>query len=91
MKTKIKTSILAIALLASVSGVFASDISNAISGKKLISYTWQLQDRSGTPVGSPISGDESSQFSGCPNTTTTVCAVGTAEDQPTLFRYYSPL
>lgn len=91
MKTNIKTAVLGIALMASVTGVFASDIANAITGKKLVAYTWQKFHRNGNPDGSPFSGDENSLITECPGGTPTVCAVGTSDEAPTITRFYDPL
>lgn len=91
MKTNFKTSILALALMASVTGVFAADIANAVSGKKLVNYEWQKYNRNGTPDGSPVNGTENSFATQCAGGTTIVCAVGTSDEAPTIIRYYSPL
>lgn len=91
MKKEFKTALIAIALTASVTGAFASQIKNALTGKSFISYSWQLKSRTGANIGSPIPGNENSNFAACPGGTTTVCAVGTAPGQPTLSRFYAPL
>lgn len=91
MKTNLKTAILGIALMASVTGAFAADIANAISGKKLVAYSWQKYHRNGTPDGSPQPGDENSLIDECLGGTSTVCAIGTSDDGPTLTRFYDPL
>jgi hypothetical protein len=54
MKKQLKTTVMAIALLATVTGAFASDIANAFSGKGLVNYEWQKLDRSGNVIGSTI-------------------------------------
>jgi hypothetical protein len=54
MKKQVKTTVMAIALLATVTGAFASDIVNAFSGKKLVNYEWQKLDRSGNVIGTTI-------------------------------------
>ena len=81
MKKQLKTTVMAIALLATVTGAFASDIVNAISGKAQTNYTWQRYDRStGLPIGSPFVDSESNVRStyGCQDDTEQVCAVGTS-------------
>jgi hypothetical protein len=81
MKTKIKTSILAIALLASVTGAFASDISNAFTGKRFAAYTWQKYNKNGTPNGSPVTGTQANPFPADCGGAFNVCAVGTPQDE----------
>lgn len=53
MKKNLKSTVLALALAASVTGAFASDIAHAISGKKLANYTWQRYNRNQTTSGLP--------------------------------------
>jgi hypothetical protein len=62
MKKQLKTSILAIALLASVTGAFASDISNALSGKKLVNYEWQKFDRNGNLIGTTTTSSSANPY-----------------------------
>ncbi|WP_421940602.1 hypothetical protein [Pedobacter sp.] len=90
MKTNLKKGVFAFALLASVSGVFASNIKTMVTGKKLAAYTWTKYDESGNPTGTNIPGDENS-FSECPTTPTQdLCAHGELVSDPsvTIDRYY---
>lgn len=77
MKKRFKTSILAIALLASVTGAFASDISNALSGKKTTFYMWQKYLRNGTPDGPPTIGTAANPYPAICSGVLQTCAVGT--------------
>lgn len=75
MKKQLKTTVMAIALLATVTGAFASDIANAISGKKLAPYSWQKFNRNGTPIGQPVISD-TNPFPECDGSEE-ICAIGT--------------
>lgn len=79
MKKQLKTTVMAIALLATVTGAFASDIANAISGKKQNTHNWQKYDReTGNPTGQVLPGTSSNPFAEeCTNETDDLCAVGT--------------
>ncbi|RYE35825.1 MAG: hypothetical protein EOP48_30070 [Sphingobacteriales bacterium] len=94
MKTNLKTSILAIALLASVTGAFASDISNLMGGKSLAGYNWRKVDETTQqPIGPIVPGTEANPFlNDCDGETDVVCAQGTPQSAPTgpatLFYYY---
>ncbi len=90
MKKNLKTIVLAIALLVSATGVFASDILSAVSGKKLAAYSWETFDPSGNSTGSNIPGDEDS-FDDCPTTETLrLCAEGKLVSDPNVViqRFY---
>ena len=79
MKTNFKTTVLALALVASVTGAFAKDISNSISGKKRVAYSWQKYLPDGvTPDGDPILGTETENPfpSQCDGNGDTICAIG---------------
>ena len=56
---------MAIALLATVTGAFASDIVNAISGKKLVNYEWQQLDKNGVVIDSRITTSSSNPYPAC--------------------------
>jgi len=89
MKTKVKTSILAIALLASVTGAFASKAN--LSSKNLAPYTWQKYQPDGvTPTGSPVAGTEANPFPEQCEGSANICAIGTPDNQsnPTLTLRY---
>jgi len=82
---KVKTSILAVLLIAGISGAFATKTAHA-SGRKAMSYNWQLFDRSGNPDGT-LTDKTEAQVEG-----STGCGVGTvkcavATGGPTI--YYS--
>lgn len=78
MKTNLKTAVLGIALMASVTGAFASNISELINGKKTNTHSWQKYAPNGTtPVGDPQLGDSDGPFvDQCPGEGN-VCAIGT--------------
>ena len=81
MKKQLKTTVMAIALLATVTGAFASDIANALSGKTFAAYSWQKYNKNGTPSGTPVNGTEVNPFpSDCGGTFNT-CAIGTPVDE----------
>lgn len=80
MKKQFKTAVIAIALMASATMVFASDIANVFTGKVLVDYYWQKFLPDGvTPDGDPILGTdaENPYASQCPNIGITRCAEGT--------------
>ncbi|WP_214228831.1 hypothetical protein [Pedobacter sp. B4-66] len=91
MKKQLKTSIMAIALLASVTGAFASDISNALSGKKQTTYNWQKYNRNtGLPTGPVVPGTSTNPFpEDCQNQISALCAIGTpvGGGTPIVLRY----
>lgn len=79
MKTKFKTTALAIAFVAIATVAFATNISNAINGKKLVDYTWQKYLPDGvTPDGNPVLGTETENPfpSQCNGNGSTICAIG---------------
>lgn len=83
MKKNLKSTVLALALAASVTGAFASDIAHAISGKKLANYTWQRYNRNQTTSGLPFAGTQDTNITGCPGEEV-LCAKGTPVDNPQL-------
>lgn len=90
MKKQLKTTVMAIALLATVTGAFASDIANAFSGSKRIVYTWKKYNRDQTVSGTST-GTENSFAAECPGTLNPLkCAEGTSLGNPTIIRYYVP-
>ncbi|MBE9599838.1 hypothetical protein [Pedobacter sp. MC2016-24] len=95
MKTNFKTGILALALMASVTGVFASDIANAFSGGKFAAYNWQRVDETTQlPTGPIVPGDESNPFpEACNGDKDPICAQGIPQSNPgggpTLFYHYN--
>lgn len=96
MKTNFKTTVLALALLASVTGAFASNIVNVISGREaIINYTWQKYESDGTtPDGSPQPGTQTNPFpENCPNGSEVLCAQGTPviPGSGPVIRVYYPL
>lgn len=56
---------MAIALLATVTGAFASDIVNAFSSKKLVNYEWQKLNRSGAVIDSQVTTSSSNPYPEC--------------------------
>ncbi len=80
MKKNLKTTLLAMALLASVSGVFATDVVKAIKGQKTADYSWQKYNRDGSEDGLPQMGDENNPFPEDCNSDKEVCAIGTPTD-----------
>jgi len=91
MKKNLKTIVLAMALLVSATGVFASDILSAVSGKKRATVSWQKIDPAGNPVGSPVIGDESNPFPEDCEGDADDCARGTVvgDTLPSLFYHYN--
>jgi spermidine/putrescine-binding protein len=82
MKTNIKTAILGIALMASVTGAFASNIAELINGKKINTHSWQKYLPDGvTPIGAPVPGDSNGPFAEECTGDENVCAVGTPFDE----------
>ncbi|KIA96219.1 hypothetical protein OC25_03835 [Pedobacter kyungheensis] len=78
MKTNIKTTILGIALMASVTGAFASDISEFLNGKKANTHSWQKYLPDGTtPDGPAVLGDSTGPFAEQCEGDQNVCAIGT--------------
>ncbi|RZK42693.1 MAG: hypothetical protein EOO90_06540 [Pedobacter sp.] len=91
MKTNIKTAILGIALMASVTGAFASDIANAFSGKKLVNYEWQKLDRSGNVIGSTITTSTSNPYPEECSGDAQLCARGRVQGTtPYTLEYFFP-
>jgi len=92
MKKQLKTTVMAIALLATVTGAVAAEIATAFSGKNPAVYHWIRKTRAGTIIpGSQVTGDESNPYPAqCPGEVSTVCAEGTLDGQssPSLFYYY---
>lgn len=80
MKKNLKTTVLAMALLASVSGVFAADVVKAIKGKTTADYSWQKYNRDGSLDGLPQMGDENNPFPDECNGLNETCAIGTPSD-----------
>lgn len=78
MKKQLKTTVLALALLTSVTSVFASDIANAITGKKQTTYNWQKYNRTtGLPTGPIVPGTSTNPFpEDCQDQTSILCAIG---------------
>lgn len=77
MKKQIKTTALALAMLASVTGAFATDIANAISGKKLAPYNWVKYNRDGTvDTNTPSQISATNPFPECSGEAE-ICALGT--------------
>lgn len=79
MKTNFKTTFFALALVASVTVAYANNISNTISGKKLLDYSWQKYLSDGvTPDGDPVLGTETENplASQCAGNGSTICAIG---------------
>lgn len=93
MKTNLKKGVFALALLASVSGVFASDIANAVSAKKPAVYHWVKIDRTtGQPIpGSETEGTEANPYPEDCGGSNELCAEGTLDGQttPSLFYNYN--
>jgi hypothetical protein len=86
MKKQFKTAVIAAALMASTTGVFASDIANVFTGKVLVEYTWETFDENGNSTGTDIPGDEDS-YASCSGDGPT-CAVGTAPGELPIVRKY---
>ncbi|MBB5440615.1 hypothetical protein HDC92_004318 [Pedobacter sp. AK017] len=91
MKTNFKTLALAVALLASVTGAFASDIANAISGKKLAPYNWVKYNRDGSvDTTTPPQVSPTNPFTECSGEEE-ICAIGTdlanPQADPVIVRY----
>jgi len=90
MKTNIKTAVLGIALMASITGAFASNISELINGKTN-THSWQKFAPDGvTPVGTPVLGDSSGPFADDCQGENNKCAVGTPivpNEDPITLRY----
>lgn len=80
MKTNFKAALLGLALFASVTGAFATEISNVITGKKLAPYSWQKYTRSGALDGDPVISD-SNPFPECSGAAQ-VCTIGTDQANP---------
>lgn len=77
MKKTIKTTAMAIALMAAVSGAFASDIANAISGKIQTQYRWVKYNRDQTiDTGTPAVVSTTNPFTECTGEEEN-CAIGT--------------
>ena len=83
MKKNLKKSVLALALLASATGVFAPNIANAVTNKKLVAVSWQKLDHDGNPEGSPVMGDENNPFADECSGSGSICAQGTIAGQST--------
>ncbi|WP_147243745.1 hypothetical protein [Pedobacter miscanthi] len=78
MKTNLKTAILGIALMASVTGAFAAEISTLFNGKAANTHSWQKYLPDGvTPDGDPQLGDSTGPFAEECAGADNVCAVGT--------------
>lgn len=91
MKKQLKTTVMAIALLATVTGAFASDIANAVSGKRQVTYTWQKYLSDGnTPDGTSFQNTSSSNPfpSDCQGGTPIRCVQGTPDvGSPVIYTY----
>ncbi|NII83179.1 hypothetical protein [Pedobacter sp. SG908] len=78
MKTNIKTAILGIALMASVIGAYASEISSLFNGKATNTHSWQKYLPDGTtPDGDPVLGDSTGPFAEQCDGENNICAIGT--------------
>jgi len=78
MKTNLKTAILGIALMASVTGAYATEISNLFNGKATNTHSWQKYLPDGvTPDGDPQLGDSTGPFADECDGDNNVCAIGT--------------
>ncbi|WP_316828755.1 hypothetical protein [Pedobacter miscanthi] len=93
MKTNLKTAILGIALMASVTGAFAADIASVFSANKKAVYHWVKIDRTtGQPItGSETDGTEANPYPEDCNGSNELCAEGTLDGQstPSLFYNYN--
>jgi hypothetical protein len=91
MKKNFKTTVLAIALLVSVSGVFAADVVKALKGQKAVDYSWQKYNRNGLPEGDPVVTEENPFADQCPGGTDDECVIGTPAVGAPIILYYDPL
>lgn len=77
MKKNLTRGLIAVALIASFGGAYASKVSNAPKANDVV-YSWQHYDRSGNPIGTSQSktlAQAQADF-GC-NGTAMLCAIGT--------------